>query len=65
MLAIRAKYDGENIHIPRNIKHVPPCNVIVLFEDKESSDKADWLKLQEQAIEKTWDNKEDSIYDQV
>ena len=65
MLAIRTTYDGTVIHIPENAKGVPPCNVIVLFEEDESTENADWLKLQEQTLAKAWDDKEDTVYDNL
>ena len=37
----------------------------MLFDNEDSSDKSDWLELQEQALEKAWDDEEDGIYDQI
>jgi hypothetical protein len=64
MLAIRARYNGKDIIFPEDAKGIPPCNVIVLFED-EVTQNADWLRIQEQALAKAWDEKEDSIYDNL
>lgn len=65
MLAIRARYDGKEILVPKNAQRIPPCDVIVLFEDDKSGENGDWLKMQEQSLEKAWDDKEDAIYDQI
>ena len=48
MLAIRTTYDGKEIHIPEDAKGIPPCRVIVLFEEDEASKDSGWLKAQEQ-----------------
>ncbi|MBU4400355.1 MAG: hypothetical protein KKE86_13600 [Planctomycetes bacterium] len=65
MLAIRTTYDGKEIHIPKDAKGVPPCSVIVLFEEEGSAGDADWLKLQEQTLAKAWDDEEDAVYDNL
>ena len=65
MLAVRATYDGKEIHIPETAQGIPPCNVIVLFEKDESAADLDWLKLQEQTLAKAWDDKEDAVYDNL
>lgn len=65
MLAIQATFDGKEIHIPKDTKDIPPCNVIVLFEEDETAEDADWLKLQEQSLANAWDDKEDGVYDNV
>lgn len=65
MLAIRTTYDGKEIHVPETAKNVPPCNVIVLFEEDESAADADWLNIQEQTLAKAWDDKEDAVYDNL
>ena len=65
MLAVRAKYDGREIHVPECARPSAPCNVIVLFEEQEASTGVQWLKLQEQTLAKAWDDKEDGIYDQA
>jgi hypothetical protein len=63
MLAIRATYDGKEVHIPKNVQDIPPCNVIVLFEEDRPADDSAWLRMQEQSLAKAWDDKEDSVYD--
>jgi hypothetical protein len=65
MLAVRATYDGKEIHIPEDAKGIPPCNVIVLFEQEEPAEDIGWLKIQEQALAKAWDDEEDAVYDQL
>jgi hypothetical protein len=63
MQAIRATYDGKEIHIPKGAQGFPPCNVIVLFEEDKPADDSAWLKMQEHSLAKAWDDKEDSVYD--
>ena len=65
MLAIRATYDGKEIHIPESAQGIPPGNVIILFEEDEPHGDAGWLKAQEQALANAWDDKEDSVYDNL
>jgi len=64
MLAVKATFDGERIVLPADMGHVPPGNVIVIFEDGvESADKAGWMRGQEAAFAAAWDNADDEIYD--
>ena len=65
MLVVRATYDGKKIYIPEEAKAIPPCNVIVLFEEDERGKDLGWLKLQEQTLAKAWDDKEDAVYDNL
>jgi len=65
MQAIRATYDGKEIHIPKAAQGIPPCNVIVLFEEDKPTDDAEWLRMQEQSLANAWDDKEDSVYDEM
>jgi hypothetical protein len=66
MLAIRATYDGREIHIPEDAKGIPACNVIVLFErDEPNVVDLDWVKAQEQTLAKAWDDEEDAVYDSI
>jgi hypothetical protein len=65
MLAIRTTYDGKEIRLPEDAKSIPPCNVIVLFEEEQSAGDSDWLKAQEQSLAKAWDDTEDGVYDSL
>ena len=65
MRAVRTKYDGESILVPADVRSLPPCNVIVLFEDEQSRVDAGWIKIQEQAMASAWDDKEDGVYDEA
>lgn len=65
MLAIRTRYDGKEIRLPRDVKGLAPCDVIVLFEQDNSPSDADWLRLQEESLAAAWDDKEDAVYDEV
>jgi hypothetical protein len=63
MLAVRATYDGKEIQIPEDAKGIPPCKVIVLFEEDEPAGDAGWPKIQEQTLATAWDDEEDAVYD--
>jgi hypothetical protein len=65
MLALRAKYDGKVVHFSEETQGIPPCNVIVLFEEDHPAEDAGWLKAQEESLAKVWNNEEDSVYDQL
>jgi hypothetical protein len=65
MVTIRARYDGNEVHLPEEAKGLRPGEVIVLFEDERSRVDQDWLKAQEQALAKAWDDEQDSIYDEA
>ncbi len=65
MLAIKAAYDGSKVVLPEQFAHFEPGEVIVVFAaaNTDSRDASEWMKLQEDAFAKTWDNDEDSVYD--
>ena len=63
MLAVRTHFDGKKIRLPENARHLPPCDVIVLFEESDSSVDDDWLRAQQEALSQAWDDEEDSVYD--
>lgn len=66
MLAVKATFDGERIVLPDELRGVPPGKVIVIFEDAaDAEDRALWLKAQEAAFDKAWDNPEDEVYDRL
>jgi hypothetical protein len=66
MIAVKARFDGQRIVLPNDLAGVPPGNVIVIFEDADDAqDRALWLKAQEEAFAKAWDNPEDAVYDQM
>jgi hypothetical protein len=44
---------------------MPPCKVIILFEEERPAEDSEWLRMQEQSLAKAWDDKEDSIYDEM
>ena len=62
MVAIRAHYDGKEVHLPDDVKGLRAGEVIVLFEEGRSPVDDGWLKAQEQALARAWDDKEDSVY---
>ncbi len=67
MKAIRAHFDGKQILIPDTAMGLPPGQVIVVFDDGEDEDAARvaWMRNQEQAFAKVWDNDEDAAYDSL
>ena len=67
MLAIKAHFDGEKVVVPEEVRGTPPTDVIVIFEDApdKATEQQLWLKAQEAAFTKVWDNKEDAVYDSM
>lgn len=65
MHAIKAHFDGKRIKLPKELRQVAPGEVVVIFDDAASAkqERASWLKAQETAFAKVWDNDEDAIYD--
>ena len=62
MKAIRAKYDGKRVIIEEELDGLTPCEVIVIFATGPNQ-VPDWMKAQEQALARVWDNDEDAEYD--
>ena len=66
MLAVKATFDGQCVVFPNDMRGVPPGRVIVIFEDApDAEDRAVWLRAQEAAFARAWDNPEDAIYDHL
>jgi hypothetical protein len=65
MHTIKAYFDGKSIRVPKAMGKVPPGEVVVVFEHAPAreEDRASWLKAQEAAFAKVWDNDEDAVYD--
>jgi hypothetical protein len=67
MLAIKGEFDGKRVVLTET-PHVPRCPVIVVFGE-EAGDTApepgDWLRVQEAALAKVWENEEDAVYDRL
>ena len=40
MLAVKARYDGKKVVLPKSARNAPPGKVIVVFEESEASDEA-------------------------
>ena len=69
MLAVKAKFDGKKVVLPKGI-HAPQFKagkVIVVFTEppKDSKEKKQWMKAQESSFSKIWDNDEDAVYDNL
>jgi TusA-related sulfurtransferase len=67
MQAIKAHFDGKTIQIPNALRKVPPGEILLIVEEKQQDrdDHAAWLKAQEDAFAKVWDNDEDAVYDSL
>ena len=68
MLAVKATFDGQRVLLPEDLQGVPPGKVIVIFEDSGAGgdeERSLWVKAQEAAFAKVWDNPEDEIYDRM
>ena len=67
MVAIKAHFDGKKVILPEEFRTGPPREVLVVFEEPapEAAEQRLWLKAQESAFAKVWDNDEDSIYDSL
>lgn len=65
MHAIKAKYDGCRVILPEPLPDIAPGEVILIFETASGDEANAWLKAQESAFAKTWDNDEDGVYDKL
>ena len=67
MLALKARFDGKKIVLPKGRVKARPGTVIVIFEGVEDAafEKRAWIKAQERAFAKAWNNEEDSVYDSM
>jgi len=67
MLAVKARYDGKKIILPKSLKRKAAADVIVVFNEPEPNDDDAELfaKAQEAAFDRVWDNKDDAIYDSL
>ena len=67
MLAVKARYDGKKVILPKGVRKAPPGKVIIIFEDapEPPAEIKAWEKAQETAFTKVWDNAEDAIYDSL
>jgi TusA-related sulfurtransferase len=67
MVAIKGHFDGKKVTLPKDMKGVPPGEVIVIFTElgPAEREKQAWMKAQELALAKVWDNPEDAIYDSL
>ena len=69
MIAIRTRFDGNEIELPEELRGTPPREVVVVFGDSPSESDAGerdfWVKVQEASFAAVWENDEDAIYDQL
>ena len=67
MYAVKAKFDGKQVHLP-SVPEMKECPVIVIFEDDSSNsakEDKEWLEVQEDALSKVWLNDENAVYDEL
>jgi len=67
MLALKARFDGRKVVLPRGRVKARPGMVIVIFEEAGDAarEKQFWTKAQERAFAKVWNNSEDAVYDSL
>jgi hypothetical protein len=67
MLAVKARFDGRKVVLPRRRPKASPGTVLVIFSEARdnSREKRAWLKAQEKTFAKVWDNDEDAVYDNM
>ena len=65
MQAVKAKFDGHQIILPKGIQPAKPGEVIVIFSEADQPDADSWLAAQEQVLAEFWDNPEDAEYDRL
>lgn len=67
MYAIKGRFDGEKVVVPDVAGRLPPGDVIVVFADaaEQTIERDAWLKAQEAALAKVWNNDEDAVYDNL
>jgi TusA-related sulfurtransferase len=67
MRAIKTKFDGKSIQVPKELRKAPPGEVLLIIPDRATNEKrdAEWLMAQEKPFAKVWDNDEDAVYDSL
>jgi hypothetical protein len=67
MRAIRTKFDGKTIRVPKELQKAPAGEVLLIIPDRAANGDGDsgWLKAQEGSFARVWDNDEDAVYDSL
>lgn len=68
MIAIKAKFDGKKIILPKDSIPREAQDVVVVFEDAGDNivnDDIAWRAASASALRKVWDNDADAIYDKL
>ena len=67
MLALKARFDGRKVVLPKGGVKARPGVVIVIFEEAGDSakERRSWVKAQEEVFAKAWNNPEDAVYDSL
>lgn len=66
MVAIKTRFDGKTIKVPKELRNAPPGEILLILPEQEgAAPDTSWLKAQETAFAKVWDNDEDAVYDSL
>jgi hypothetical protein len=67
MAAIKTHFDGKKIKVPKELRNAPPAEILLITRERraDADDASGWLKAQEAAFTKVWDNDEDAVYDSL
>ncbi len=67
MQTFKAHFNGKTITVPKELHKTPPCDVLIITPStgEGQEEAALWLKAQEGAFAKVWDNDEDAVYDSL
>ena len=67
MRAIKSHFDGKTIKVPKDLRKASPGEVLVIIQEgkPDADDPLLWLKAQETAFAKVWENDEDAVYDSL
>jgi len=67
MIAIKTHFDGNRVILSKEqLRKLTPGEVMLIFGHPGDNDAGseEWLKAQEETVNKVWDNDADGIYDQ-
>ena len=67
MTAIRARFDGKKVILPKKDVPCRPCAVILVFADDSEDADAErfWQGVSEASLANAWDDDEDAVYDKL
>ena len=67
MQAFKTHFDGKTIKVPNKLRKAPAGEVLVIIQERrpDADDSLSWLRAQETAFAKVWENDEDAVYDSL